>query len=133
MTEPNRLHRSCVNRLEERRPDLVTFEVLGRLDADDMRWMADQIDEAFDTHGRIDMLVIFRPFDGATTGAVFEPKALKVELASAAHVRRYGVVGAPAWADAMIALGGLITPIDARTFNQDEVAQARAWIDRPLD
>jgi hypothetical protein len=133
MTEPNRLHSSCVNRLEERRPDLVTFEVLGRLDADDMRWMANQVDEAFERHGRIDMLVIFRPFDGATAGAVFEPRALKVELASVVHVRRYGVVGAPAWADAMITVGGLITPIEARTFDPDEEAEARAWIDRPHD
>ncbi len=133
MTDPTSSLRSRVNRLEEERPDLVTFEVLGRLDADDMRWMANQVDEAFERHGRIDMLVIFRPFDGATAGAVFEPKALKVELASIVHVRRYGVVGAPAWADAMIAVSGLITPIDARTFDQDEEAQARAWIDRPLD
>lgn len=122
-----------IHRLKEHRADLATFEIVGRVDAEDMRWMADQVGEAFDEHGRIDMLVLFRPFKGATADAVLEPKALKVELASVVHVRRYGVVGAPAWADAMISLGGLLTPIESKTFDQDEEAQARAWIDRPED
>jgi hypothetical protein len=133
MTHSTRHPGSNVRRLENGRPDLVAFEIGGRLDATDMRWMADEVAEAFGKHGRIDMLVVFRRFDGATAGAAFEPKALKVELSSVVHVRRYGVVGAPAWADAMIAVGGLVTPIEARTFDQDEEAEARAWIDRPLD
>jgi hypothetical protein len=117
-------------RVPERRPDLLTFEVLGQLDAEDMRHMADQVSDAFERHGKIDLLVLFRRFDGATAGAAVEPHALKVELASMANVRRYGVVGAPGWADAMIALGGWVTPIQSKTFDHDEEAEARAWIDR---
>ena len=125
--------RPCVRRIEERRPDLLTFEILGRLNAEDMRYMADQVDEAFKRHSKIDMLILFRRFEGPTAGAVVEPRALKVELASIAHVRRYGVVGAPGWADARIAMGGWVTPIESRTFDHDDEAEARAWIDRPDD
>jgi hypothetical protein len=131
MIHPARRSGSNVRRLEDGRPDLLAFEIEGRLDATDMRWMADEVAEGFDKHGRIDMLVVFRRFDGATAGAVFEPKALKVEVSSVVHVRRYGVVGAPAWADAMIAVGGLMTPVESRTFDHDEEAEARAWIDQP--
>lgn len=123
--------RPSVRHVPEARPELVTFEVLGQLDAEDMRSMADRVGRAFEQHGNIDMLVLFRRFEGATAGAAVEPQALKVEISSVAHVRRYGVVGAPAWADAMIALGGLVTPIDARTFDRDEEAEARTWINRP--
>ncbi len=92
--------------------------------------MADQVEQAFERRGKIDMLILFRRFEGATAGAVVEPHALRVELASIAHVRRYGVVGAPGWADAMIALGGWVTPIESKTFDIGEDAAARAWIDR---
>ncbi|WP_051651262.1 SpoIIAA family protein [Brevundimonas bacteroides] len=122
--------RACVRRVPERRRDLLTFEVLGQLDAEDMRYMADQVEQAFERRGKIDMLILFRRFEGATAGAVVEPHALRVELASIAHVRRYGVVGAPGWADAMIALGGWVTPIESKTFDIGEDAAARAWIDR---
>ena len=123
--------RLSVRRIAERRPDLLTFEILGQLGAEDMRHMADQVEKAFDRHGEIDMLILFRRFEGATAAAVVEPRALKVELASIAHVRRYGVVGAPRWADALITVGGWATPVESKTFDRDEEAQARAWIDRP--
>lgn len=127
------LDRPCVRRVQESRPDLLTFEILGQLDGEDMRYMADQVDEAFERHGKIDMLILFRRFEGATAAAAVEPQVLKVEFASIVHVRRYGVVGAPKWADAMITMGGWVTPIDSRTFDNDEEALARAWMDRPED
>lgn len=114
--------------LPSHRTDLLIFEIVARLHTADMRWMADQVREAFEREQRVDILILFRPFEGATAGAVFQPEALKVEAASVIHVRRYGVVGAPAWAEAMINLGGILSPIDARTFDQDEEAEARAWI-----
>lgn len=120
----------CLRRLPADREDLLIFEVRGRLDAADMRRMADQVGDAFQLAGKIDLLILFRRLEGATAGAVLEPQALKTEVASVTHVRRYGVVGAPAWADALITLGGLLTPIETRTFDWGEDAEARAWIDR---
>lgn len=131
MSEPSPNKPSAIERQASSRPDLLVFEVVGRLHSNDMRRMADQVSEGFDRHGRIDILLLFRVFDGATAGAIVEPEALKAEAASVVHVRRYGVVGAPDWADAMISVGGSLSPIDARTFDRDDEAAARAWIDRP--
>lgn len=112
------------------RPDLLIFEIHAELHSPDMRWMGRQVSERFDAEGRIDILILFRRFDGATAGALVEPEALKAEAASVVHVRRYGVVGAPSWADAAITLGGWLSPIDARTFDLGEEPQALAWINR---
>lgn len=113
------------------RPDLLIFEIHAELHSDDMRWMGERVSERFEAQGRIDILILFQRFDGATAGALVEPKALKVEAASLLHVRRYGVVGAPGWADAAITVGGWMSPIDSRTFDQGEETQALAWINRP--
>lgn len=48
-----------------------------------------------------------------------------------AHVRRYAVVGAPAIAEGVIRLFDPVTPVDACTFDSDQVSSARTWIDRP--
>lgn len=128
MTPTNALHP-----LPPRRPDCLEFEVRGRMNAADMRGMADAVDAGFKAWGRVDILVWFRPFDGVTLAGAVEPKALKTEAASLAHVRRYAVVGAPGWADALIEAGGGITPVESRTFDQGQIDEARAWLDRPGD
>jgi hypothetical protein len=134
---PTGLPRDPARRAEERcairavpaaRPDLLVFEINGRLQARDMHWMAEQVEAGFDRGDRIDILLVFRQFEGATAGAVFEPEALKAEAASVLKVRRYGVVGAPGWARAAIEMGGILSPIDARTFDEGQEAEARAWI-----
>jgi hypothetical protein len=44
------------------------------------------------------------------------------------HVHKYGVVGAPAWARAMIEFSDFLSPVDAKTFDLAEEAEAWAWI-----
>jgi hypothetical protein len=56
-------------------------------------------------------------------------KALGVQARSIRHVRKYGVVGAPGWARAMIELSDHLSPVDAKTFDLAEEAQAWSWIE----
>lgn len=113
------------------RPDLLIFEVRAKIAKSDIERMAREVEAAIDTHSEVDILLIFATFDGATLGAIFDVEATKASLRSNAHVRRYGVVGAPAFAEAMINLFDPVTPVDAETFDLHELAAARAWIDRP--
>lgn len=115
------------------RPDLLIFEVRSKIAKSDIEGMAEAVEGAIDTLGEVDILLIFARFEGATLGAVFDVEATKVSPRSTAHVRRYGVVGAPNFAKAMIHLFDPVIPVDAETFDLDDLAVARSWIDRPRE
>lgn len=118
-----------IQRTVASRPDLLAFDILDRIPADDMDWMAKEIDGAFESFPEIDMLLVMRRFEGADAGAFFDPKVLKVQLRSLGKVRRYAVVGAPAWARTMIEALDWIMPVDAKTFDLAEEADARFWVE----
>jgi hypothetical protein len=80
-------------------------------------------------YDRIDMLLILSDFEGLEPGAAFDREALGAQLRSVRHVRKYGVVGAPAFARAMIEVSDFLSPVDSKTFASSEEAAAWAWIE----
>jgi hypothetical protein len=120
---------SAIRRRESHRPTLLVFEIVGNISKPDIEDMASQIDEAFDVYDRIDILLILSDFEGMDVDAVFDRAALEAQLRSVRHVRKYGVVGAPAWARGMIEFSDLLSPVEAKTFDLDEEAEAWAWIE----
>lgn len=113
------------------RPSLLIFEVNAKITEPDIERMAEDVEAAIDNLGEVDILLVFAAFEGATLGAIFDAEAIKASVRSIAHVRRYGVVGAPMIAKAMINLFDPVSPVDAKTFELNELPEARAWIDRP--
>jgi len=111
------------------RPGLLIFEIRAKIAKKDIEWMAARVDQAFDAHKKIDLLLVMTHYDGAELGAVFDGEAAAVMTRSLAHVRRYGVVGAPGWARAMIELFKWVTPVEEKTFSLDDLEAARQWIE----
>ena len=93
---------SAISRRASPRPTLLAFEIAGKIDKAAIEDMAHQIDAAFDAYDRIDILLIMADFEGMEAGAIFDREALGAQARSIRHVRKYGVVGAPAWARATI-------------------------------
>ncbi|MEJ1161161.1 STAS/SEC14 domain-containing protein [Prosthecomicrobium sp. N25] len=110
------------------RADLLVFEIRARITKPDMEWMARLVEEAFDRHEAVDMLVVMRNYQGADWGAVLDAEFAKAQARATNHVRRYAVVGAPAWARAMIEVADVFSPVDAKTFALEEEAEAWAWV-----
>lgn len=110
-----------------RRPDALAFEIGGHLARTDVQWMAREVETAFSREGVIDLLVVMRPWRGMDLAAAADRSMLRSMAESLRHVRRYAVAGAPAWAQALIALGRPLTPVTERTF--DDETDARRWID----
>jgi hypothetical protein len=108
---------------------LLAFEIADKISKVDIEDMARQIEEAFDAHDRVDILLIMSDFEGLDAGAVFDGEALGAQVRSIRHVRKYGVVGAPAWARAMIEFSDFLSPVEAKTFDLAEEAEAWAWIE----
>lgn len=119
----------AIEQRPSKRSDLLVFEITAKIHKADIEHMARIVDRAFDAVGEIDILLVFTSFDGASIGAVLDGKAVGVGLRSNAHVRRYGVVGAPMVAEAMINLFDPLTPVEARTFAICDLDDARVWID----
>jgi hypothetical protein len=120
---------SAIRRRESYRPTLLVFEIAGKIAKPDIEHMARQVEEAFDAYDRIDMLLILSDFEGLDPGAAFDREALGAQFKSIRHVRKYGVVGAPAFARAMIEVSDFLSPVDAKTFDASEEADAWAWIE----
>ncbi len=120
---------SAISRRASSRPTLLAFEIAGKIAKTDIEDMAFQIKEAFDAYDLIDILLIMSDFEGLDVGAVFDREALGAQARSIRHVHRYGVVGAPAWARAMIEFSDFLSPVSAKTFDLAEEAEAWAWID----
>lgn len=110
------------------RPDLLVFDIHGRISRPDVEWMAGVSDAAFDRHGVIDMMLVMRPWEGEDLDAALDRMALRTQARGVRHVRRYAVVGAPAWARAMIGLSGSLSPVETRAFDLDEIDEARRWV-----
>jgi hypothetical protein len=111
------------------RPTLLAFDIVGKIDQVAIEEMAHRIDAAFAAYDRIDILLIMLDFEGMETAALFDPDALGAQARSIRHVRKYGVVGAPAWARAMIEVFDFVSPVDAKTFDLAEEADAWAWVE----
>jgi len=111
------------------RPTLLAFEIAGKITKADIEDMARQIEQAFDAYDRIDILLIMTAFEGLDAGAAFDREALGAQIRSVRHVHKYGVVGAPAWARAMIEFSDFLSPVDAKTFDLADEAEAWAWIE----
>jgi hypothetical protein len=120
---------SAIKRRESPRPTLIVFEISAKIAKADIEAMAQQIDAAFDAYDKIDILLIMTDFEGMDAGAAFDREALGAQARSIRHVRKYGVVGAPAWARAMIEVSDFLSPVDAKTFDLAEEAEAWAWIE----
>jgi hypothetical protein len=119
---------SAITRRTSPRPTLLAFEIAGKIAKVDIEGMAKQIDDAFDAYDRIDILLIMSDFEGLDAGAVFDPEALGAQLRSVRHVHKYGVVGAPAWARAMIEFSDFLSPVHAKTFDLAEEVEAWTWM-----
>jgi hypothetical protein len=105
------------------------FDIAGKVTKADIEGMASQVDAAFDDLETIDLLLVMSDFEGLEAGAVFDGPSLGAQARSIRHVRKYGVVGAPALARVMIEAFGHVSPVDARTFDLSQEAEAWAWIE----
>ena len=123
-----------ITRRPNTRPTLLAFDITGKIAKPDIEDMAEQIEGAFDAYDRIDILLIMSDFEGMEAGAVFDGEALGAQVRSIRHVRKYGVVGAPAWARTMIAFSDVLLPLEARTFDLAQEDEAWDWIESgPVD
>ena len=119
----------AIQRRPSPRDTLLVFEITGKISKGDIEDMAHQVEAAFNSLETIDLLLIMSDFEGLEIGAIFDAPSMEAQARSIKHVRKYGVVGAPSFARAMIEAFGHVSPVEAKTFDLSEQAAAWAWIE----
>lgn len=109
-------------------PRVYAFRIRGEVRSEDMERMAELMNEAFDQHEVVDMLLRFENYDGAETGASLDWEVIRSRFRSLVNVDKYVVVGAPHRAQGIIEFMGNLIPVDARTFGEREEAEAWAYL-----
>lgn len=109
-------------------PHVFAFRLSGEISQEDLDGMARTMLSAFDTHDRINMLLVFDGYEGSSTFSALQTNVLKAQMQALANVERYAVVGAPAFAESMIAASDAIMPIEAKAFDRNELTQAWEFV-----
>ncbi len=117
-----------IRRIQTDNPRLHAFEVNGKIRKGDIEWMAQRLEPALKQPGKIDIIIVMTDYDGIELGAAFDAKALREQARAITEVRKYAVVGAPGWAEAMINLMSPLSPVEARTFDLARAADAWKWV-----
>lgn len=118
----------AIRSVETGRPDLLGFEVWGTVGMNDIERMAGTVEAAFHTVGIVDIIIVMHHYDGVDLAAALDPAGVRAQARAIRHVRKYAVVGAPGWAEAMINLMSPLSPVEARTFSLNEEAEAWDWV-----
>ena len=116
---------SRVTRIATDREDVLAFALEGSIESEDMAALARTIDDAFESHDKINLLLILSEFGLQEALSSLNADVLKAQLKSPTNVARYAVVGAPAVAEAMIRLFNPLIPVEARAF--EPAKETEAW------
>lgn len=106
-----------IEELSTTRPDLFAFKINGEVSKEDMRDMAQHMNDAFDAHSEVDMLLYFEDFKGAAPDAGLSLEAVQSQLRALSSVRRYVVANAPEQASDLVEAMGKLLPVEAEAFD----------------
>lgn len=96
---------------------VYAFHIMGEVGADDMSAMGAYMNERFDRHDSVSMLLIFDRYDGSERGASLDWEVIKSQVRSLSKVDKYAVVGAPDRAAKMVETFGSVIPVETRAFD----------------
>ncbi len=117
-----------IRRIPTTDPATFAFEIDGEVTSEEMEAMADLMNAAFDTHDKVNMMLIFRDYEGSELGAGFQWSSIRSRFRALTHVDKYVVVGAPDAAETMIDTMGKLIPVEAKTFDLAEVDAAWTFV-----
>ena len=121
-------HRPALKIIETDKPDVLGFEIDGKLTAEEVHSAALYFDEAMNQDRPIRLFGRIRRIGGADPSAVFDGRYLQMKLKALTRVERYALVGGPAWLRAWVAALDPIVKAELRHFGADEEALAWAWL-----
>lgn len=134
----NPLHDPSIKIIETDKPDVIGFELDGRISTADAEAAAGYFNKALARKRPLRLLGRVKNIEGAELGALFGHKYLQMKVGMLDRVERYAVVGGPLWLCAWVSALNPLVSCELRHFGGDQEAQAWAWLgatpkeERPL-
>ncbi|MCY6379987.1 STAS/SEC14 domain-containing protein [Hoeflea prorocentri] len=126
MTE--KLVHPALTQIETERDDVYAFEIDGHVSQEEMDGAYKILENAYEKHGKINLLVRLGRYDGFDWSALFSEKTYVGKYQAIRHMRRYALVGGPTWAANAIGFFGPLFRMDVRHFELDDETEAWKWI-----
>lgn len=111
------------------KPDVMAFEIDGRLTGDAMAGVVEEIKGFLERNDKVRLIGHLKHMNSIDLRLITQSGFLSMKLAALKKVERYAVVGAPGWMKASLAILDPITSdIDLKAFSAEEEAEAWRWI-----
>jgi len=124
----NPLHDPSIRIIETDKPNVVGFELNGRISTADATAAADYFNRALDHKRPLRLLGRIRNIEGAELSALFGHKHLQMQVGMLERVERYAVVGGPDWLCAWVSALDPLVSAELRHFDANQEAQAWEWL-----
>jgi len=118
----------AVKMLETGSPQLLGFEIEGRLSKADMEQVVEPLQRAYESEQKIDLIVVWKGYHGFDPSILVDRSVISMKLSSVSHIRRYAVVGGPGWMKNMAEMVLSALPMDVRFFDSDDEDAAWVWL-----
>ena len=109
-------------------PNVLAFDVPGEVSEEDLEMMARRVDAAFETNEQVSVLLQYENYQGNELGALLDPEVVKTHFKALANLHRYAVVGAPGHMDLALKAISAVLPIEPKTFDKTQAAEAWDWV-----
>lgn len=110
------------------RDDVYAFRITGHVDDDAAEAMAEFMNDVFDRHEKVSMLMDLTGFTGSDWDAMLDGDVIKSRFRALTHVHRYAVIGAPERAASMIEIMDVVIPVEAKAFDTSQEEAAWAFV-----
>lgn len=115
-------------RIDTDNANVFGFEIAGHFTAADIENAYGLLDAAYQGHDKIDVLLRASGYDGFDWSALVDATTIKGKMKALQHIRRYALVGGPAWMGPMVGLLSPLTSIETRHFAAEDEAKAWEWL-----
>lgn len=122
-------HRSAFTIIETDTPDVLGFELDGKLTAAQMNALADQFNESLKLGQPRRLLGRFKSYRGFAAGGLADSDFWAMKRDMIRTLDRYALVGAPDWMETMVQALDPLFRVQIRCFDADEESDAWDWLE----
>ena len=126
-----RPHGTGLRIVETSRPEMLAFELDGKITEDELELIADRFTEKRERRPTRVIGKIVR-LGGAEIKGLVDDDFVKMKIAAFSSVERYALVGGPAWLARYVSLINTFTKADLRHFPLEDEAAAWKWVEAEL-
>lgn len=122
------LRHPALTQLKTERDDVYAFEIDGHLTRKEIEKVYQILEEAYDKHDKISILMRIGRYDGFDWSTFFSDTAYVGKLHAIRHMKRYALVGGPSWAAGATQFFGPLFRMEVKHFELEDEAEAWQWV-----